>query len=132
MPQSVEDLELHDIVLSTPMVRGQGGWLLRLGDKRLLISAQPRLQVNTVLGASDAIVSGAGLGLVPDFQARPLLTSGLLTRVLPGVDCDPVPVFAIYSGDDQASPAVRRLVGAALAGMGAVLRAGTPAANAEG
>jgi DNA-binding transcriptional LysR family regulator len=113
-PRRVDDLRKHDLVLSTQTRRGPGVWELVRKDERRALPLTPRLLVSTHMAARDAAVAGAGIALLPAFQARPHVESGELTPVLPGWGRDPAPVHAIFPSTRFLDPKVRAFVDLAL------------------
>ncbi|MBS2014500.1 MAG: LysR family transcriptional regulator [Deltaproteobacteria bacterium] len=81
-PKTIEDLASHDCVLFRP-TNGRDTWALKnqAGEER-------EIEVSGALGADDlsfvrkATMSGAGLGLLPEFLCGRAEASGLLVRVL--------------------------------------------------
>lgn len=67
------------------------------------------------------LLGGAGIGWLPDFDARDALASGMLVRVLPDHDSDSVDVHALYPSHRSLSAKVRVFIDA-LAGYLAVAR----------
>lgn len=81
-PKTIEELTSHDCVMFRPM-NGRDAWALKnqAGEER-------EIEVSGALGADDlsfvrkATISGAGLGLLPEFLCGCAEASGLLVRVL--------------------------------------------------
>ena len=81
-PRSEEDLEEHDWV-----VFRSGPQRLRVAGPRPAADARRgRIVCDDLLFVRDAVLAGAGIGLLPKFVAEPDVVSGRLTRVLPRVE----------------------------------------------
>jgi DNA-binding transcriptional LysR family regulator len=63
------------------------------------------------------LVGGAGIGWLPDFDARDALASGILVRVLPDHSTDNVDVHALYPSHRSVSAKVRVFIEALAAHM---------------
>jgi DNA-binding transcriptional LysR family regulator len=88
-PELAAGLDLtHPMDLTeVPMVGKAAGWMnglqLENGLQRCVVQGTPRLSLGSVLAARDAVVAGAGVGLLPLLFALPDLHEGRLVRVLP-------------------------------------------------
>jgi LysR family transcriptional regulator, regulator for bpeEF and oprC len=122
-PRTLEELQLHALVLSTQTRTSRGKWELTRGDERLMLAAYPRLLVNTHVAVRDAVLRGVGIGLMPRFQARPFTVTGALREVLPGLGREPVPVHAVYPSRLFLTPKVRAFIDEAVLGFAALIAA---------
>lgn len=125
-PRSPEELRSHALVLSNQTQKSRGRWELTRGDDRFGLTASPRLLVNTHMAVRDAVVRGVGVGLLPVFQALPLVSSGALVQVLPGWERDPVPVHAVYPSSVFLTPKVRAFVDECVLGFAAIVASPRP------
>jgi DNA-binding transcriptional LysR family regulator len=66
------------------------------------------------------LLGGAGIGWLPDFDARDALAEGLLVRVLPDHSTDSVDVHSLYPSHRRLSAKVRVFIDALAAHMAAV------------
>jgi DNA-binding transcriptional LysR family regulator len=82
----------------------------RRGSDAETLRLAPRLLVNNNLAACDAVAAGLGIGLLPRFQAAPLVAEGSLEEVLPGWSKPPVPVHALFASSRYPTPKVRAFV----------------------
>jgi len=84
------------------------------GDEDLLRGRQPKLGVPTVIvddreAVCDALIEGAGMGILPAFLGEPALRRGLLVHVDDRVLTE-LPVHAVYLPAQRDDPRVRVLV----------------------
>ena len=70
-----------------------------------------RLTASAVIPEPDVVrsllVSGSGIGMLPDFHAREMIGAGKLVRLLPGHDAGGVDVHALYPSHRSLSAKVR-------------------------
>jgi DNA-binding transcriptional LysR family regulator len=94
-PKRVTDLATHDCVLFRP-TRGRSTWNL-IGPQ-----GEESIEVSGVVGADDfsfirgALLSGAGIGVMPSFLAALGSKSDRLVRVLPGHAFRSAPMQLVY------------------------------------
>lgn len=110
-PEGPDDLARHDLVQFT----GDGGasaWTLIRGSTRetVRVGGQARLRVNTGSAVRSALLSGLGIGLLPEMVALEPEKQRLLARVLPQWDPPALPVHAVYPGTRYLTPKVRAFV----------------------
>jgi DNA-binding transcriptional LysR family regulator len=107
-PKLPRDLAQHDLVVfgTTPSPQ----WNLRCGQEQATVRPNARYRVNHNLAARDAIAAGLGVGMLPEFQAAPLLQAGKLVTVLDGWTREPVPVHAVFASGRYLAPKVRAFV----------------------
>jgi LysR family transcriptional regulator, regulator for bpeEF and oprC len=93
-PESVSDLPQRDFIhfgASMPHTLD----LLNAKDFAST-TVTPRLTVNNNLAVRDAVARGLGIGMLPCFQAAPLIAAGVLCQVLEGWTRKPAPVHLVY------------------------------------
>ena len=94
-PSSLADLAGHDCVLFRPK-RGQGEWTL-IGP-----GGQTRVTVRGPIAADDftflreAVLAGAGIGLLPAVQCEQDVARGRLVRLLPGYSGPSAPLHVVW------------------------------------
>ena len=93
-PRTIEDLDEHDRVLFLPTPRVQG-WQLVNGDQTYELGRPARFTSNNVGAVRDAVLAGAGITAMGDFQIACDIAEGRLVRLLPewrgrAVDCHAV------------------------------------------
>lgn len=87
-------------------------WEFEKGERKLTIRVSGQLTANSMIHVLNGALDGVGLAYVPDFMAKPHLTSGELVEVLP----EWCPYFSgfhlYYPNRRQASPAFNLFVDA--------------------
>jgi DNA-binding transcriptional LysR family regulator len=94
-PTSLTDLASHDCVLFRPK-RGQGEWTLNgtAGQTRVTVRGQVAADDFTFL--REAVLSGAGIGLLPAVQCEQDLARGRLVRLLPAYSGPSAPLHVVW------------------------------------
>ncbi len=96
-------LARHNTVVFAPPGRPPVLRLVR-GHESCSVQVAPRLVVNNNLAARDAVAAGLGIGLLPVFQAEPLVASGMLAGTLREWTRPPVPVHAVFVSSRYLAP----------------------------
>jgi LysR family transcriptional regulator, regulator for bpeEF and oprC len=107
-PVHPQDLISHDVIISPGFPTT--GLRLQRENERADVGVTARLVVNNHMAARDATADGFGIGLLPRFQAAPLVDEGKLVEVLSGWSRAPSPVTAILPTNRYLSPKVRAFV----------------------
>lgn len=106
-----DDLPRQPIVAPPPAGRDYAIQLRRRGHNRI-VSVTPRLQAEDFLFLLDALVAGAGIGMLPDYLADPAIADGRLVALL--TDYQVVGpgdrIFLLTTPTAHPAPAVRALV----------------------
>ncbi len=71
---------------------------------------QPRLVADDLLTLKFAVLSGIGVGVLPDYMCRAEIQARLLVPVLPGWNPAPGRVHAVFASRRGLAPAVRRFL----------------------
>ena len=109
-PGSVPELAGHDLVGRVDRFMG---WARRAsGSLQGEIEAQSRAVVVDPSILKVLLVSGTGIGRLPDFIAADAVGRGELVRVLPGLDTETVDVHALYPSHRSLSAKVRAFIDA--------------------
>ncbi len=110
-PEVPADLAHHDLVQFTGD-GGTSGWSLVCAGTRetVRVGGQARLRVNAGSAVRSALLSGLGVGLLPEMVAKEPEKNRQLVRVLPQWDPPAVPVHAVYPGTRYLTPKVRAFV----------------------
>jgi len=94
-PQSIEDLGRHELLSAEPE------WLLSSPKGCVSIPVRGRLRTTSCEAIREAIINGAGIGLLPTWNVHPELADGRLKAVLPDHQReDSGAVFAVYTSKD--------------------------------
>ena len=104
-PEALDDLASHALIAHadrrTPWrVRTPSGAMRTLETEPAVVIPEPAVVKTMLLG-------DAGIGWLPDFDARDALASGALVRVLPGYEVESVEVHALYPSHRSLSAKVR-------------------------
>jgi len=83
MPQAPEQLTQHNCIGFSEQHSGRGTWHLFNGKENQQVNFYPALRCDDMATILRVTQSDAGVGMIPAFVCKDLLTSGLLERVLP-------------------------------------------------
>jgi LysR family transcriptional regulator for bpeEF and oprC len=68
------------------------------------IKAAPRVAFSDVASLRDGVLQGLGISMLAHLVAAPWLELGMLSMVLPEVEIEPAPVFAVHAGGQRLKP----------------------------
>jgi DNA-binding transcriptional LysR family regulator len=109
-PTSVEDLRSHRRVdLRSWITQAIRPWRLRSGEDEVTIDARPSLVTNDSDAMIEALLSGAGIGLITFYRVAPYLRSGRLETVLDGLVVGDMS-FSVYMQQRNQIPSKTRIV----------------------
>lgn len=93
-------------------VHGRHLWQLSgaRGKGECVVEHRPRLVTDDMLTLKRAALLGLGLVVLPEFLCADAIASGELERVLPGWECAPGNVHAVYPSRHGQPPAVRSFI----------------------
>ena len=94
-PRTPEQLSEHDLVIDANL-RQPGTWRFRRGTRTVNVRVSGRLQVNSAVMVRHFLVSGAGIGLCPEFVVRDDLEAGRLVPLLAEFSGYDLGVYAVY------------------------------------
>ena len=95
VPRTPEQLGEHDLVIDANL-RQPGTWRFRRGTRTVNVRVSGRLQVNSAVMVRHFLVSGAGIGLCPEFVVRDDLEAGRLVPLLAEFSGYDLGVYAVY------------------------------------
>ncbi len=95
VPRTPEQLTAHDLVIDANL-RQPGTWRFRRGTRTVNVRVGGRLQVNSAVMVRHFLVSGAGIGLCPEFVVRDDLEAGRLVPLLAEFSGYDLGVYAVY------------------------------------
>jgi DNA-binding transcriptional LysR family regulator len=95
VPRTPEQLTAHDLVLDSNL-RQPGSWRFQRGTRTVNVRVSGRLQVNSAVMVRHFLVSGAGIGLCPEFVVREDLEAGRLLPLLAEFSGYDLGVYAVY------------------------------------
>ena len=102
MPQSADELDQHRIITYGDAGRSpvpEADWLLRVGAKGGNVR-RPHLMINNVYGIKNAVLSGAGIGALPDVMAY---GDENLIQILPEMEGPEFDAYFVYVEEMRAS-----------------------------
>jgi len=123
-PDSPQDLTSHDCISFNTLSLADR-WRF-YGQKRQVVSVQPRLSVNTAEAAIDAAVAGVGITRVLSYQAASRLADGSLRLILEDFEPEAAPVSLLHREDRLPQAKVRDFVAFAAPLLRKALRFGAP------
>lgn len=117
MPATVEDLHKHRLIAHADR---RISWRLQDASGTIReIETEPETVIPEPAVTKIMLLGGAGIGWLPDFDARDALATGALVRVLPDHTSESVEVHALYPSHRSLSAKVRVFIDALAAHMAA-------------
>ncbi|MCA2411641.1 LysR family transcriptional regulator [Rhizobium leguminosarum bv. viciae 248] len=109
-PRNVDDLAVHDCLISAGRNQRQG-WRFR-GEGGSWIKAQgrSRLRLDSGEAIRDAALAGLGIALLPDFLVTDDLAAGRLRQILADFETDDAKIVTLYPDKRLLEPRVRRFI----------------------
>lgn len=109
-PVTVDDLLSHTLIAHADR---RAPWRIRTPSGALReLEIEPGTVIPEPAVAKIMLLGGAGIGWLPDFDARDALASGTLVRLLPDHSIDSVDVHALYPSHRSLSAKVRVFIDA--------------------
>jgi DNA-binding transcriptional LysR family regulator len=106
-PTRPEEVAQHDVIAFVPITRMRLWTLRGPGDAQTEITPINRMSANGMFAVREAVRSGAGISLLPDFAVSQELASGSLVRVMPEWRGSDGELFAVYPSTRNLSPKLR-------------------------
>lgn len=96
-PTKIDELKEHSLLSTSRKSQNKPTWILE-NDQHETYSIQfhPRLVANDMTPIYHAVLTGLGIGLLPEFLCRSELGIGALVKVLPTWSSLPIPINVIY------------------------------------
>lgn len=95
VPRTPEQLTEHELIIDSNF-RHPANWRFRRGTRSINVRVSGRLQVNSAVMVRHFLVSGAGIGLCPEFVIREDLEAGILVPLLTQFSGYDLGVYAVY------------------------------------
>lgn len=109
-PSTVDELLDHRLIAHSDR---RQTWRMQTPSGTIrMIESEPGTVIPEPAVTKTLLIAGAGIGWLPDFDARDALANGALVRVLPDHACDPVEVHALYPSHRSLSAKVRVFIDA--------------------
>ena len=97
MPRTISDLRKHDCIL-TEHQREEGVWSFQRGSRASTDEIEPRVIVNNIGVAREIVISGMGIGILPNVMCRNDICANRLVRLLPTWQSPSLLASASYLG----------------------------------
>ena len=107
-PQRVEDLSQHNCL--THSYFGKSLWHFEQDGEEVSVPVQGNISANEASTLMRAAMAGAGVTMLPTYQAGVHIHSGDLVRLLPGAEPRQMNVYAVYASRKHMPAALRSLL----------------------
>jgi DNA-binding transcriptional LysR family regulator len=107
-PTRLTDLYDHGLVVFDNFAANDE-WRFGTSEKAS-VKLSPRLRVNSVDAAIDALLADGGIGRLLSYQVAELVAEGRLVELLPDQAPLPVPIHMVFQANRQRSPNVRAFI----------------------
>jgi DNA-binding transcriptional LysR family regulator len=107
-PQRVEDLSLHNCL--THSYFGKSLWHFEQDGEQVSVPVQGNISANEASTLLRATIAGAGVAMLPTYQAGVHIHSGELIRLLPTAEPRQMNVYAVYASRKHMPAALRSLL----------------------
>lgn len=109
-PTDTGGLSGHRLVLFSRR-DNRGMWtLFDASGEATVVAVDAALAGDDYAYVHNAVLSGAGIGLLPFFIGQPSVAAGTLRRVLPGIEGPHAPLNAVYPSPQHLTPKVRAFI----------------------
>lgn len=107
-PQRAEDLSRHNCL--THSYVGKSLWHFEQDGEQIAVPVQGNISANEASTLLQATIAGAGVAMLPSYQAGPYLRSGELVRLLARAEPRLMNMYAVYASRKHMPSALRCLV----------------------
>lgn len=107
-PRQVEDLSRHNCL--THAYFGHSLWQFEVEGKPVAVPVQGNISANEAMTLQRAALAGAGIAMLPTYQAAPSLRSGDLVRLLPEVRPRELSLNAVYTSRKHMPATLRSML----------------------
>ncbi|KEX92122.1 LysR family transcriptional regulator [Pseudomonas putida] len=107
-PRRIEDLSLHNCL--THSYFGKNLWHFELDGEQVAMPVQGNISANEASTLLRATLAGAGVAMLPTYQAGVYIHSGELVRLLPRAEPRQMNVYAVYASRKHMPSALRCLL----------------------
>ncbi|KAF1033670.1 MAG: HTH-type transcriptional regulator DmlR [Pseudomonas sp.] len=107
-PHKVEDLSRHNCL--THSYFGKSLWHFEEGGEQVSVPVQGNISANEASTLLRATLAGAGVSMLPSYQAGDYLRSGELIRLLPHAEPRQMNMYAVYASRKHMPQALRSLL----------------------
>ncbi|MFL6607115.1 MULTISPECIES: LysR family transcriptional regulator [Pseudomonas] len=107
-PQRVEDLSRHNCL--THSYVGKSLWHFEQDGEQVSVPVQGNISANEASTLLQATIAGAGVAMLPSYQAGPHIQSGELVRLLAHAEPRRMNMYAVYASRKHMPSALRSLL----------------------
>ncbi len=107
-PQRVEELSQHNCL--THSYFGKSLWHFEKGGEQVSVPVQGNISANDASTLLRATMAGAGVAMLPTYQAWVYIHSGELVRLLPQAEPRQMPMYAVYASRKHMPVALRSML----------------------
>ncbi|MBK5007587.1 LysR family transcriptional regulator [Pseudomonas sp. S60] len=107
-PQRVEDLTRHNCL--THAYFGHGLWHFEVGGQQVAIPVSGNISANEAMTLQKATLAGAGIAMLPTYQAADALRNGQLIRLVPKAKPRELSLNAVYTSRKHMPATLRSML----------------------
>ena len=107
-PQQVEDLRLHNCL--THSYFGKSLWHFEQAGEQVSVPVQGNISANEASTLLRAAMAGAGIAMLPSYQAHVHIRRGELVRLLPHAEPRQMNMYAVYASRKHMPVALRSML----------------------
>ncbi|MBC2691850.1 LysR family transcriptional regulator [Pseudomonas sp. MBT-1] len=107
-PQQVEDLRLHNCL--THSYFGKSLWHFEQAGEQVSVPVQGNISANEASTLLRAAMAGAGIAMLPSYQAHVHIRRGELVRLLPHAEPRQMNMYAVYASRKHMPAALRSML----------------------
>ena len=107
-PQQVEDLRLHNCL--THSYFGKSLWHFEQAGEQVSVPVQGNISANEASTLLRAAMAGAGIAMLPSYQANVHIRRGELVRLLPHAEPRQMNMYAVYASRKHMPAALRSML----------------------
>src|SRR5471032_3073516 len=107
-PQRVEDLSRHNCL--THSYFGKSLWHFEQDGEQVSVPVQGNISANEAGTLMQAVMAGAGISMLPTYQAGAYIKRGELVRLLPGAEPMSMNMYAVYASRKHMPTTLRSML----------------------
>ncbi|MFK8330294.1 LysR family transcriptional regulator [Pseudomonas sp. BJa5] len=107
-PQQVQDLTRHNCLTHTYF--GRSLWHFQVAGEQVSVPVQGNISANEAMTLQRAALAGAGIAMLPTYQAAAILRSGELVRLLPEAQPRALDLNAVYTSRKHMPATLRSML----------------------
>ncbi|MFK0313695.1 LysR family transcriptional regulator [Pseudomonas sp. NPDC090233] len=107
-PQRVEELSRHNCL--THAYFGHSVWQFEVDGRQIAVPVEGNISANEALTLQKAALAGAGIAMLPTYQAAPALRTGELIRLLPDARPLELNLNAVYTSRKHMPATLRSML----------------------